>query len=60
LDWIEFIDDTHAKHHSYWLKKRRASDGFPASLAAIGVGVDDLVKIDGQWLIQVRNTTADQ
>ena len=32
----------------------------PASLVAVGVGVDELVKVDGEWLIQVRNTTADQ
>src|SRR5690606_1886263 len=36
--WIEFIDDTHAKHHSYWLTMRMASAGQPASVAAIGVG----------------------
>jgi hypothetical protein len=39
---------------------RKASDGSPASLVAVGVGVDDLVKVDGEWLIQIRNTTADQ
>jgi uncharacterized protein (TIGR02246 family) len=59
-NWIEFIDDTHAKHHSYWLTMRKASEGSPASVVAVGVGVDDLVKVDGQWLIQIRNTTADQ
>jgi hypothetical protein len=56
--WIEFIDDTHAKHHSYWLTMRMASQGQPASVAAIGVGVDELVKVNGQWLIQVRNVNA--
>jgi len=58
--WIEFIDDTHARHHSYWLTMRKASGDAPASLVAVGVGVDELVKVDGEWLIQVRNTTADQ
>jgi uncharacterized protein (TIGR02246 family) len=58
--WIEFIDDTHARHHSYWLTMRKASTGSPASLVAVGVGVDDVIKVDGQWLIQIRNTTADQ
>lgn len=56
--WIEFIDDTHAKHHSYWLTMRTASGDTPAGVAAVGVGVDELVKVDGQWLIQVRNVTA--
>jgi uncharacterized protein (TIGR02246 family) len=58
--WIEFIDDTHARHHSYWLTMAAASGDSPARVAAVGVGVDDLVKIDGQWLIRVRNVTADE
>jgi uncharacterized protein (TIGR02246 family) len=58
--WIEFIDDTHAKHHSYWLTMRAAAGDAPASVAAVGVGVDDLVKVDGEWLIKVRNVNADQ
>lgn len=58
--WIEFIDDTHAKHHSYWLTMRAASGDAPAGVAAVGVGVDELVKVDGEWLIQVRNVTAEE
>ena len=58
--WIEFVDDTHARHHSYWVTMRTASGDSPAGVAAVGVGVDDLVKIDGNWLIQVRNVNADQ
>lgn len=56
--WIEFIDDTHAKHHSYWLTMALGSDDQPARIAAAGVGVDELVKIDGRWLIRIRNVTA--
>jgi SnoaL-like domain len=56
--WIEFIDDTHAKHHSYWLTMRAASGDTPASVAAVGVGVDEVVKVKGKWLIQVRNVNA--
>ena len=58
--WIEFIDETHAKHHSYWLTMRAATADAPAAVAAVGVGVDDLVKVDGEWLIRVRNVNADQ
>lgn len=58
--WIEFIDDTHARHHSYWLTMRSASGDTPAGVAAVGVGVDELVKVDGEWLIQIRNITADE
>ena len=58
--WIEFIDATHARHHSYWMTMRAASGDSPAGVAAVGVGVDDLVKVDGQWLIQVRNISAEE
>lgn len=58
--WIEFIDDTHARHHSYWLTMAAASGDSPARVAAVGVGVDDVVKVDGQWLIRVRNINADE
>ena len=57
--WIEFIDDTHARHHSYWLTMGRGSGDQPTRVVAAGVGVDDLVKIDGEWLIRVRNVAAD-
>ena len=53
--WIEFIDDTHAIHHSYWLTMRRE----PAGVVQVGVGADDLVKVDGKWLIRKRNVAAE-
>jgi len=55
--WIEFIDDTHANHHSYWLTMAAASGDSPARVVAVGVGMDELVKVNGQWLIKVRNVT---
>lgn len=58
--WIEFIDDTHAIHHSYWLTMRKASGDQPASVAAVGVGADELVKVDGEWLIRRRNVQAEE
>jgi uncharacterized protein (TIGR02246 family) len=58
--WIEFIDDTHARHHTYWMTMRAAAGDTPAGVAAVGVGVDELVKVDGEWLIQVRNVNADE
>lgn len=58
--WIEFTDDTHATHHSYWLTMVAASGDSPARVAAVGVGADELVKLNGQWLIRVRNVTAGQ
>lgn len=58
--WIEFHDDTHATLHSYWMTMRAASGDQPAGVAAVGVGADELVKVDGEWLIRVRNVQADQ
>lgn len=53
--WIEFIDETHALHHTYWLTMYGANGDSPAGVAAAGRGVDQLVKVDGQWLIHVRD-----
>jgi hypothetical protein len=49
--WVEFVDDTHARHHTYWITLSGAN------LIAAGVGVDHLVKIDGEWLIEKRDIT---
>lgn len=57
--WVEFIDDTHARHHSYWLTVfGAAGPGTTPDVAAAGRGVDDLVKVEGRWLIQIRNVQA--
>jgi uncharacterized protein (TIGR02246 family) len=53
---IEFIDANHARYHSYWMTVfAPAKQGETPRVAAVGRGVDDLVKLDGQWLIQLRN-----
>lgn len=54
--WTEFIDDTHARHHTYWLTVfGPAGRGSGPNVAAAGRGVDDLVKVNGTWLIRRRN-----
>ncbi len=54
--WIEFVDETHARHHTYWMTVfGSAEPGAAPNVAAVGRGVDELVKIDGKWLIQSRN-----
>jgi uncharacterized protein (TIGR02246 family) len=58
--WIEFVDDTHAIHHSYWLTMRKAGGDQPAGVVAVGVGADELMKIDGEWLIRRRNVQAEE
>ena len=56
--WIEFIDDTHARHHSYWMTVfGAAGQGTTPSVAAAGRGVDEVVKVNGKWLIKVRDVT---
>ena len=56
--WIEFIDADHARHHSYWLTVFGAAGaGSTPNVAAAGRGVDELVRVDGKWLIQSRDVS---
>ena len=53
---IEFIDESHARFHSYWLTVfGAAGQGGAPRVAAAGRGVDELVRVNGEWLIQSRN-----
>ena len=58
--YLEFVDETHARYHYYHqtVFGSSASGGSPPVVAAAGNGVDDLVKVDGKWLIQSRNVAA--
>lgn len=57
--WIEFIDADHARHHSYWQTVfGPAQPGDPVRIAAAGYGIDELVRVDGKWLIKLRNVAA--
>ena len=56
--WIEFLDDSHALHHSYWFTVISGSGpDSPTRILAAGVGVDEVVKINGQWLIKMRDVS---
>lgn len=58
--WIEFVDADHARHHSYWQTVfGPAKQGDAPRVAAAGYGIDDLVRVDGKWLIQLRNVAAE-
>jgi uncharacterized protein (TIGR02246 family) len=48
---IEFIDEDHARYHAYWMGVF-ASGG---ALTSAGREVNDLVRVNGQWLISVRD-----
>lgn len=57
--WIEFIDADTARHHSYWQTVfGPAKQGDPVRIAAAGYGIDDLVRVNGKWLIKMRNVAA--
>ena len=59
--YLEFTGPTTARYHYYHQTVfgtggEKSAD--PARIAAAGNGVDDLVKVDGQWLIKLRNVAA--
>ncbi len=54
--YIEFVDGDHARFHGYWLTVFGPAEakGTPR-VAAAGQEVDELVRVDGKWLIKLRN-----
>jgi hypothetical protein len=54
--WTEFVSKDHARHHAYWVTYFGANGAdSPARMISVGRSVDDLVRVNGQWLIQSRN-----
>ena len=51
---IELMSTTKAHHRAYWQTVRVAPDG-AISIGAMGIYDDQLVKQNGEWLIDVRN-----
>ena len=47
---IEFIDEDHARFHAYWMGAFTSG-----GVTSAGREVNELVRIDGQWLIDVRD-----
>jgi hypothetical protein len=59
--YLEFTGPATARYHYYHqtiFGTGGATSPDPARIAAAGNGVDDLVKVDGQWLIKYRNVAA--
>jgi len=59
--YLEFTGPTTARYHYYHqtiFGTGAAGSPDPARIAAAGNGVDDLVKVDGRWLIKYRNVAA--
>jgi len=56
--WVEFTGKSTARHHTYWQTVFGAvGRGGQVRVAAAGNAVDDLVKVNGKWLIKLRNVT---
>jgi hypothetical protein len=54
--WVELTGKDRARHHTYWQTVFGAvGRGGQVRVAAAGNAVDDLVKVNGKWLIKVRN-----
>ena len=60
--FIEFTGPASAKYHYYHQTVfgdfGRPGDPAAPKVIAAGNGVDDLVKVDGKWLIKMRNVAA--
>lgn len=55
---IEFIDRDHARQDAYWMTVFESGGAEqPPRVAAAGRSVDELVRVDGQWLIRTRDVT---
>jgi SnoaL-like domain len=53
---ITFKDADHATYNAYWVTMFTALGAdTPARVGAVGRSVDDLVRVNGKWLIKVRN-----
>jgi hypothetical protein len=58
---IEFLSADHARVHYYWQTMFAGNDlANPPRIAAGGRGVDDVVRVDGEWLIRSRNVVPDE
>src|SRR5438876_5703825 len=54
--WIEFIDKDHARYHAYYLTVFGAGgQNVPARVAAAGRSVNHLERVNGKWLIKLRD-----
>ena len=55
---IQFIDKDHARVEAYYITAfGAAGQATPLRVAAVGRSVDDLVRVNGRWLIQSRNVS---
>ena len=54
--YLEFVDKDHARLQAYWMTVfGAAADKTPPRVAAAGREVDEIVRLNGQWLIKARD-----
>jgi len=54
--YLEFVDKDHARMQAYWMTVFAAgSEKTPPRVAAAGREIDELVRMNGQWLIKLRD-----
>ena len=53
---VSFQDRDHATYNAYWMTVFPSADAkTPPRLAAVGRSVDQLARVNGKWLIQLRD-----
>lgn len=54
--YIEFIDKDHAVFHGYWIAFMAGSgENTQPTIVGVGREVNEVVRVDGKWFIQVRD-----
>jgi tellurite resistance protein len=54
--WLEFVDKDHARFHAYYLTAMGpVGQNVPLRVAAVGRSVDQLERVNGKWLIKIRD-----
>jgi hypothetical protein len=57
--WIEFMDKDHVRYHAYYLTVSGATgQETPARIVAAGQSLDTMERVNGKWLIKVRDVSA--
>jgi 3-phenylpropionate/cinnamic acid dioxygenase small subunit len=55
-EYLEFVGKDRARLHSYYITVfGAAGQNNPVRVAAAGRSIDELVRVNGKWLIQTRN-----
>ena len=54
--YLEFVDNDHARLHASWMTVfGAAGQATPPRVAAAGHSLDQLVRVNGRWLIRSRD-----